>query len=296
MMYCSYGNAFRLTHNAQYRDILVQSAKSLSKRYDEKVGSIKSWDKYVSGKTKTTYRFPVIMDNMMNLELLFFASRVTGDTMYRHIAIRHAENAMKNHVRPDYGSYHVVCYDSAGNILAREAAQGYADNSTWARGEAWGIYGFTMVYRETKDKRFLTTACGMADFFLHHKNLPADKIPYWDFNAGEPGYAPHFRYPAFAVTPRDASAAAITASALLELSGYPCKNKTEYYNAAVAILHALAGPAYRAKAGANAGFLLEHSVGNMPAHSEINAPLVYADYYFLEALHRYKEIAASHKL
>jgi chondroitin AC lyase len=298
MMYCSYGNAYRITGNTQYRDILVQTAKSLCKRYDHRIGSIKSWNTFVSGKTKTTYHFPVIIDNMMNLELLFFASRVTGDTMFRHIAVRHALTAMINHVRPDYSAYHVICYDSAGNVLARETAQGYADNSAWARGEAWGIYGFTMTYRETKDPRFLATACGMADFFLHHNNLPADKVPYWDFNVGQPGYTPHFNYPAaaFAATPRDASAAAIVASALFELSTYPCPHKKAYYNAAVAILHTLAGPAYRAKSATNAGFLLQHSVGNMPAHAEIDVPLVYADYYFLEALHRYNELATSGKL
>src|SRR5262249_2797663 len=156
----------------------VQAARSLSTRFNPAVNSIKSWNVFKSWHGDKSYYYPVIIDNMMNLELLFFASKVTGDTTLRHIAVKHAETAMKNHVRPDSSSYHVVCYDTAtGKVLARETAQGYADNSTWARGQAWGIYGFTMVYRETKDQRFLKTAEGMADWFLNNKNLPEDKIP-----------------------------------------------------------------------------------------------------------------------
>lgn len=290
MVYCSYGNAYRLTGNKAYRDILIQSARSLSTRFSPVTGSIKSWNAFKSWHGNKTYYYPVIIDNLMNLELLFFASRETGDTSFRHIAITHAETAMKNQIRPDYSSYHVVCYDTtSGKVEARETAQGYADNSTWARGHAWGIYGFTMIYRETKDERFLKTAEGMADWFLDHKNLPADKVPYWDFNVEEQGYTPGINSNALKVKEkyRDASAAAITASALFELSTYVKNKETKYRQAAIQMLHTLASPAYRAPAGGNGNFVLMHSVGSIPHNSEIDVPLVYADYYFTEALQRY---------
>jgi unsaturated chondroitin disaccharide hydrolase len=293
MMYCSYGNAYRLTGKDEYKNILVQAARSLSTRFSSVTGCIKSWNSFKSWHGNKTYYFPVIIDNMMNLELLFFATRETGDTSFRHIAVTHALSTMKNQVRKDYSSYHVVCYDSTtGKVTGRETAQGYADNSTWSRGQAWGVYGFTMTYRETKDKRFLKTAQGMADFFINHKNLPADKIPYWDFNANQAGYTPGINSSAKKITtrPRDASAAAITASALLELSTYSGKKGEKYRKVAVQILHSLASPAYRAPLGTNGNFLLMHSVGSIPHNSEINAPLVYADYYFIEALLRYNQL------
>lgn len=293
MMYCSYGNAYRITRNESYKNILIQSAKSLSTRFNKSTGCIQSWKNFSSMKDGKKYDFPVIIDNMMNLELLFFASKANGDTSFRHIAVTHALNTMKNQIRKDYSSYHVVCYDTAtGKVLAKETAQGYADNSTWARGEAWGIYGFTMTYRETKDKRFLKTAQGMADWFVNNKNLPADKIPYWDFNAEQKGYTPGVKSNALNVKTkfRDASAAAITASALLELSTYSGTKGRKYKDVAIQILHSLASPAYRAPLGMNANFLLMHSVGSIPHNSEIDVPLVYADYYFLEALSRYNRL------
>lgn len=298
MMYCSYGNAYRLTHNEAYKDILVQSARSLSTRFNPVTGCIKSWNVFKSWHGNKSYNFPVIIDNMMNLELLFFASDVTGDTAFKHIAVTHALNTMKNQIRPDYSSYHVVCYDTTnGAVAARKTAQGYADNSTWSRGQAWGIYGFTMVYRYTKDPRFLKTAEGMADYFIHHKNLPADKIPYWDFNVGEKGYEPGVGSNALKVTTkyRDASAAAIVASALLELSHYSAKKAKEYKSVAEQMLHSLASPTYRAPIGTNGNFLLTQSVGSIPHNFEINVPIVYADYYFLEALHRYNKMLKQKK-
>jgi chondroitin AC lyase len=279
-----------MTGNEKYKAVLVESARSLCTRYNPGAGCIKSWNVFRSWHGNKTYYFPVIIDNMMNLELLFFASKVTSDTSFRHIAVTHALNTLKNQIRPDYSSYHVVCYDSTtGQVVGRETAQGYADNSTWSRGQAWGIYGFTMCYRETGDKRFLQTAKGMADFFIHHKNLPADKIPYWDFNAGETGYTPGVKSNArnISIKYRDASAAAITASALLELSQYLGKKGKEYRETAIQMLHSLASPAYRAQLGSNGDFMLMQSVGSIPHNSEINVPLVYADYYFLEALQRY---------
>lgn len=292
MMYCSYGNAYRLTGNKKYRDILVQSARSLSTRFSETTGSIKSWNVFKSWHGNKTYYYPVIIDNMMNLELLFFASRETGDTSFRHVAVRHAETAMKNQVRDDYSTYHVVCYDTiTGKVQGRETAQGYSDNSTWARGQAWGIYGFTMVYRETKDPRFLKTALGMADFYLNHKNLPADKVPYWDFNVHEAGYTPGKLSNASKVQTkfRDASAAAITASALFELSNYAGDKSTKYREAAIKMLHTLGSDAFRAPEGTNGNFVLMHSVGSIPHNTETDVPLVYADYYFIEALQRYQK-------
>lgn len=294
MMYCSYGNAYRLTGNEKYKDILLQSARSLSTRFNPATGCIKSWNLFKSWHGNKTYNFPVIIDNMMNLELLFFASKIAGDTSFRNIAISHAVQTMKNQVRKDYSSFHVVCYDPAtGKLTGRETTQGYADNSTWSRGQAWGIYGFTMCYRETKEKRFLKTAQGMADYFINNKNLPADKVPYWDFNAGEEGYVPGIKSNArnVSVKYRDASAAAITASALLELSTYTKGAKARKYKAVAAqMLHSLGGPQYRAPLGTNGNFLLNQCVGSIPHNVEINTPLVYADYYFLEALQRYNRL------
>lgn len=299
MMYCSYGNAYRLTGNATYKNILVQSARSLSSRFNPVTGCIKSWNVFKSWHGSKTYNFPVIIDNMMNLELLFFASKATGDTSFRHIAVSHAENTMINQIRSDYSSYHVVCYDTiTGKVAGRETAQGYADNSTWSRGQAWAIYGFTMVYRETGDPRFLKTAEGLADFFIHHKNLPADKIPYWDFNAQQQGYTPGVRSNAKNINTlyRDASAAAIVASALMELSTYTAAKRKAYRNFAVQMLHSLSSPAYKAPVGKNGNFLLMQSVGSIPHNNEINVPLVYADYYFLEALLRYDLLMKGKKL
>jgi chondroitin AC lyase len=294
MMYCSYGNAYRFTKNKLYKDILVQSARSLSTRYNATTGSIKSWNTFNSWHGNKKYSFPVIIDNMMNLELLFFASAVTGDTSFKHIALTHALNTMKNQIRSDYSSYHVVCYDTlTGKVEGTETAQGLADNSTWARGQAWGIYGFTMVYRESKDKRFLKTAQGMADYFINHPNLPADKVPYWDFNLLEKGYIPGINSNANNVKDlfRDASAASITASALFELSLYSGVKGKKYYDFAIQILHSLASANYMATPSTNANFILKHSVGSIPHNGEIDVPLIYADYYFLEALNRYNQMS-----
>ena len=297
MLYCSYGNAYRLTGNEKYKAVLVQAAKSLSTRFSPVTGSIKSWDVFNSWDGRKKYFYPVIIDNMMNLELLFFASKVTGDPYYKNIAITHALNTMKNQVREDYSCYHVVCYDSAtGKVLAKETGQGYSNNSTWSRGQSWAIYGFTMVYRETGDKRFLTTAKKMADYYINNPELPVDKVPYWDFNANDSGYVPSVGSYAnqMPVKYRDASAAAITASALFELSTYLGDDGEKYKKVAITILHSLSGSAYRAKIGENGDFILKHSVGSVAHDAEIDVPLVYADYYFLEALNRYR-LLLNHK-
>ncbi len=293
LMYCSYGNAYRLTKNEKYKEILVQSAKSLCTRFNEKTGCIKSWNYNESWDGKHKLYYPVIIDNMMNLELLFYASEVTGDKHYAEIATKHAETTAKNHFRLDYSSYHVVNYDpETGKVLFKGTCQGFADNSTWARGQSWAIYGFTMVYRFTKRKEFLDLAEHLADYWLNNKNLPEDGIPYWDFNAGQNGYlAAQWteKNPAPIIQPRDASAAAVTCSALLELSTY-LNNDKRYYDAASKILKSLSSPTYLAEPGTNGNFILKHSTGNLPQGSEIDVPLIYADYYYLEALTRYKKL------
>jgi unsaturated chondroitin disaccharide hydrolase len=291
MMYCSYGNAYRITKNEAYKAILIQSAKSLSKRFDPRVGCIKSWNSRLSWDGKTKWYYPVIIDNMMNLELLFFASKVTGDPLYKNIAVKHAETTMKHHFRDDYSSYHVVNYDTlTGNVLNKQTCQGYADNSTWARGQAWAIYGYTMTYRETGDKRFLNLAQKLADFYMHNPNLPKDKIPYWDFNVNETGYKPDWKYDPskFSYTPRDASAAAIVSSALFELSEYLAGKGQPYKEFAISSLKSLSSAEYLAKSGTNGNFLLKHSVGSIPHGVEVDVPIVYADYYYLEAILRYQ--------
>ena len=291
MMYNSFGKGFALTKNESYRDILVQTANSLMTRYNPNVHSIQSWEGGKSHHDTIIWQCPVIIDNMMNLELLFWAARETGDKKYYDVAVTHANTTIKNHLREDFSCYHVVDYDTiTGEVRDRATAQGYADNSAWARGQAWGIYGFTMVYRETGDSKYLSVAQKMADFFLHNPSLPEDKVPLWDFNAGQDGYTKKWKFDETKIgyIPRDASAAAIAASALFEL--YQYTKNPEYYDSAVTMIHSLASEQYRAVPGSNAGFLLMHSTGSLPHGKEIDVPLVYADYYFLEALLRYQKI------
>jgi unsaturated chondroitin disaccharide hydrolase len=272
MMYCSFGNANRIAPNPEYKEILLTSAKSLSTRFNPKVGCIKSWDSKPSD-------FLVIIDNMMNLELLFWATKETGDSSFYKIAVTHANTTIKNHFRSDYSSWHVVNYNpETGSVQQKRTAQGAADTSAWARGQAWGLYGFTVMYRETKDKKYLDQANHIAQFIINHPNLPADKIPYWDFNA-----------PGIPNALRDASAAAIISSALLELSQYADKKwAKKYFNVAETILRSLSSEKYKAAVGTNGRFILEHCVGHMPNKTEVDVPLTYADYYFIEAMMRYK--------
>ena len=294
MMYCSFGNAYRLKPDPRVREILIRSAQSLASRFNPRVGCIESWDEVKSLDGQRMLNFPVIIDNLMNLELLFFASRVSGDESFREIAVKHAEKTMKNHLRPDFSSCHLVDYDpETGAVKSRETQQGFSDNSTWSRGQAWGIYGFTMTYRETGDKRFLKTAEMMADFFLDHPNLPDDGVPYWDFNVGQPGYTPVWNYDPskYREIPRDASAAAITSSALIELAAYVGpKQSKKYLQAAEKMLKSLSSARYSAEPGQNGGFLLMHASGGVPGNAEVDVPLSYADYYYVEALMRYRQL------
>lgn len=287
MMYCSYGNAERLASQPEYRDILVRSAQSLCTRFDERVGLIESWN-YRKAWSGEEWFYPVIIDNMMNLELLCYASRVTGDPKYRDIAVRHADKTLKNHFRPDHSSYHVVDYDTlTGKVLHRQTCQGYSDNSTWSRGQAWAVYGYTMMYRETKKPEYLEAAKNFADYFI--RRLPADLVPLWDFDAGSEGFEPQGK--SYAVTykekVRDASASAIVCSALFELG--EMSHEKHYIDTAVRMLHSLS-TGYRAPLGENANFIIMHCTGSLPHKSEIDAPLTYADYYYLEALTRYKHM------
>jgi uncharacterized protein YyaL (SSP411 family) len=235
VMYCSYGNAIKYLKDpkkvAAYKDILIHSANTALKRYNPQVGVIKSWNEKKSWDGKTLWKYPVIIDNMMNLEMLCYVSDLTGDTKYKDVAISHATQTMKNHFRKDYSTYHVVDYDGNGHAIHQQTNQGYADNSTWARGQAWAIYGFTMMYRETKKPEFLKTAKAAAKFYMTHPNLPKDKIPYWDFNAGKPGYKSDADFSSLKLNfvPRDASAAAIVASALIELSTLTTGTESKSY-------------------------------------------------------------------
>jgi len=275
ILYCSFGNGLRITGDTSYNEVLLTGAKSLCTRFRPNIGCIQSWG------SNNKWQFPVIIDNMMNLELLMWAFKNSGDSSFYKIAVTHADTTIKNHFRPDYSTYHVVSYDTiTGKVQVKNTAQGFADESAWSRGQSWGLYGYTMIYRETKLDRYLKQAEHIADFLINNPNMPEDKIPYWDFSA-----------PGIPDATRDASAAAIMASALIELSGYvnPEKGKT-YLNIAETQIRTLASPLYTAKPGANGNFVLMHSVGSIPADSEVDVPLTYADYYFIEAMMRYRKM------
>lgn len=279
MMYCSFGNAYRLFKDPADKEIINQSSKSLITRYRPNAKVIQSWDVDAARKKKGLIG-PVIIDNMMNLEMLEWSSQNGGDKIFAEIARNHANTTLKNHFRPDYSSYHVVDYDlNTGEIHKKVTAQGAADESAWSRGQSWALYGYTMMYRMTKNPAYLKQARAIAKFILNNPNLPKDKVPYWDFNA-----------PGIPNALRDASSAAINASALLELGRYTTgKEKKNYISSAEIMLKSLSSPKYRAKEGTNGGYLLMHSVGSIPHGGEIDVPLTYADYYFLEALLRYKK-------
>ena len=249
LMFCSYGNGYRLTRNESYRQAILRSAEALSALFNPKVGTMLSWPRNVAmfGGHNT------IMDNMINLEMLFWAAKNGGDKKLYDMAVSHADTTMKYHFRPDYTSYHVAVYDTlTGEFVKGVTHQGYDDNSMWARGQAWAIYGYTVVYRETKEPRFLDFVQKVADVYLEH--LPDDYVPYWDFND-----------PAIPYAPRDASAACVVASALLELSGYVSPEKgQEYKKAAVCMLESLSSDKYRS--GKSKPAFLLHSTGNYPSH------------------------------
>lgn len=275
-IYCSFGRGYDLTNNPKYKEVIVQAAKSAIQRYSPKVEAIMSWNP----QPKRGWQYPVIIDNMMNLELLFAATKFTGDSIYYDIAIKHANTTMKNQYRADFSCSHVVDYDAkTGEFRKRDWNNGNSDPNTaaWSRGQSWGLYGFTLMFRETGDVKYLKQAENIAKFILENPNMPKDMVPYWDYNAPE--------FP----TLRDASAAAILASGLMELSQLS-KNGQTYFKAGEKILTSLSSPQYFAEPGTNGNFLLKHATGNFLKNSELDGTLIYADYYFLEALTRYRKI------
>lgn len=280
MMNDSFGKAYEMTGERSYLDVLIQSAKTLITRYSPKVKSIRSWD-----HNRDKWKYPVIIDNMMNLEMLFRATQLTGDSIYWQVAVNHANTTMKNHFRPDYSSYHVVDYDpETGDVRLKCTHQGNSDDSFWSRGQGWGLYGFAMCYRFTHNPAYLKQSEGIADFFLNLPNLPADGVPYWDMKMDViKDCTPEQVNPD---VPRDASAAALIASGLYELCTYVAPEKGRRYRAFADKIVDSLNRHYQAEPGTHYGFLLLHSTGHHPGGSEIDVPLNYADYFYLEALAR----------
>lgn len=277
---CSYGNGLRLSKNEAYKDVIVEAAKSLCTRFREKAGIIQSWNVDRGWQSQRGWECPVIIDNMMNLELLFEATKLSGDSTYYKVAVAHADRTLKEHFREDGSCYHVIDYSlKDGSVRNRHTAQGYAHESAWSRGQAWAIYGYSVCYRETGDKKYLEQSLKTFNFMKNYKRLPADLIPYWDMDA-----------PKIPNEPRDASSASTIASALYEISTYDIPEAASYKEYADKIMESLASSNYTAKLGENGRFILMHSVGSIPHNNEIDVPLNYADYYYLEALKRKMDI------
>lgn len=270
---CSYGNCLRITGDQECVPVILDGAASLASRFDPEVGCTRSWN---FGK----WAFPVIIDNMMNMELLLKAAELGGDDSLKTVALAHARTTMKNHFRDDYSCFHLVNYDpETGEVIGKQTVQGYSDDSAWSRGQAWALYGYTMLYRFAKEQDLLDHAVAITEYLL--PRLPEDGIPYWDYDS-----------PKIPDDVRDASAAAIMASGLIELSSYVDAEKAERYMAvAEKMLRTLASEEYLAEEGEQYGYILRHSTGNMNKDSEVDVPLTYADYYFLEALMRYRAAA-----
>lgn len=267
---CSYGNCLRITSDTTCVDILVDGARSLASRFDPEVGCTRSWN---FGE----WSFPVIIDNMMNMELLLKGTELCGDETLKDVALAHARTTMKNHFREDKSCYHLVDYNpETGEVVGKQTVQGYADDSAWARGQAWALYGYTMVYRFAKEQDLLDHAVAVTEYLL--PRLPEDGVPYWDYDS-----------PLIPDDVRDASSASLMASGLIELSRYVDVEKAQrYLNVAEKILRSLASDEYLCAEGEDYGFLLKHSTGYKSKNSEVDVPLTYADYYFLEALMRWK--------
>ena len=274
LVFCSYGNGYHLTKNPAYKQVILDTADTLATLFNPIVGTILSWPREVEPRN---WPHNTIMDNMINLEMLFWAAKNGGNPYLYDIAVSHADKTMKSQFRPDYTSYHVAVYDTiTGNLIKGVTHQGYADSTMWARGQAWAIYGYTVVYRETKDPKYLDFVQKVTDVYLDR--LPEDKVPYWDFDD-----------PSIPNAPRDASAGAVVASALLELSTYlPNGTGKRYKDAAIEMLTSLSSDSYQS--GESKPSFLLHSVGHWPNHSEIDASIIYADYYYIEALLRLKRL------
>lgn len=283
MVNCSSGNGLRLKDVPGYKEVIIKTAESLSTRFRPVPGIIQSWDVTRGWQSERGWECPVIIDNMMNLELLFEATRLSGDSTYYKVAVSHADRTMQEHFREDGSCYHVIDYSlKDGSVRHRQTAQGYADESTWSRGQAWAVYGYAVCYRYTHNPKYLAQSLKTFHMMKNHARMPEDLIPYWDMDA-----------PNIPDEPRDASSAACIASALYEISTMEgVENPAQYKEYADGILASLASPNYRAALGTNGNFLLMHSVGSIPHGQEIDVPLNYADYYFLEALKRKHDIEA----
>ncbi len=274
-VHCSFGRAWELTGNEAYRDVFITAAETLITRYNEKIGALRSWDHHAD-----VWQFPVIIDNMMNLEMLFEATRLTGDSSFHKVAEQHALTTLKHHFREDNSSYHVVSFDTlTGKVEMKNTHQGFSHESAWSRGQAWGLYGYAMAYQYTKRPDFLNKAQDVAAFIFTHPNLPEDLIPYWDYDA-----------PNIPNEPRDVSAATVAACGLFRLAESAPDMATEYRKNANAILASLTNQEYQLD---QAPFFLQHSVGSIPGEFEMDAPIIYADYYYVEALNR--SLAAAKK-
>jgi hypothetical protein len=265
-LHSSFGHGYRLTQEPHYQEVILEASQTLIKRYNEQVGCIRSWD-----FNADIWHFPVIIDNMINLEMLFAATRLSGDSMYYQIAYQHALTTLRNHIRPDHSAYHVIDFDpESGKPRLRDTHQGAAIESSWARGQAWNLYGFAIAYRETGDPQFLDQAKGIAHYIYQHPALPEDKIPYWDFEA-----------PLIPNEPRDVSAAAVNACGLILLAELEPENRSTYLQWADATLQTLSRKEFQSD---KAPFLLKHSVGSVPGEFEVDVPIIYADYYYVKAL------------
>ena len=270
---CAFGNGLRMGKGpvySKYQDIILTAANTLSKLYNPKLGCLRSnWDKLTIENS-----FPVIIDIMMNLELLFWASENGGPSYFADYARSHAITTCRDFVRPDGGTYHIVRYDkNTGKIINKGTIQGAGDETTWSRGHAWGQYGMVVAYRYTKEKQFLDMAMQLADYFL--RNLPEDHVSAWDFQSD-------IKY-------RDVSATCIVTSALFEMVNYIENDslKKHYQKEAEAMLISLCSPPYFT-AGLKTNCLLDHSTHHLPINSNVDVPAIFADYYFLEALVRYR--------
>ena len=267
-VFCSFGQAYRITKDERFKEVILQASSTLITRYNSKVGAIRSWD-----FNQETWQFPVIIDNMMNLEMLFEATRLSGDSTYYHIAYQHALTTLKNHIRPDFSTYHVIDFDTlTGQVRHRHTHQGQGHESAWARGQAWNLYGFAMAYRETGDPKFLSQARGVADFIYSHPNLESHGVPYWDFDADK---IPN--------EPLDVSAAAVAASGLLILCQLDTSLQSYMLPWVDQPLATLGQNEFETEVPP---FLLDHSVGSIPGDFEVDVPIIYADYYYIEALKR----------
>jgi hypothetical protein len=273
IIFDSFGHGYQLTGTPHYRDVVMEASRSLSTRFNPAVGAIKSWDVETVTDGRRGWRYPVIIDNLMNLELLFWAGTHGGDSAWATMAEQHALTSARAHVRADGSTAHVALFDPATGALERTVTwQGYSDSSAWARGQAWAIHGLSASYARTRRPELLAAAQRSADWFIAH--LPADAVPYWDF-----------RHPAIPSTERDASAAAIAASGLYDLARWSDAGTARRYRAAAdRLLEALA-TSYMAPATPSGAVLL-HSTGNRPQGGEIDVGIVYADYFFVEALLR----------